>query len=244
VADGPVAAFLALGVIVTWALHVRHITQHGVTVRLSHWLAFGTAVLVAVAGTVAHWGVVKGFELRADQSARDRRRRADAHAAEGKRLARDGAHADAIHGFGSAIGLDPSEGTLTEAYRERGRAHATRRENIAAVKDVSTVLLLYPEDRDSLFERAQFLLEIDQCCQEVVGLRSVVRGTALMKAIDPEYAPVYHNLAIAEAALDRFNPAFEAIEEAVRLNDEHPSFLRIMGQVHAARGERAQAMTP
>jgi tetratricopeptide (TPR) repeat protein len=233
---------LGVAALVIWAVQVRHLTDDGVTVRLTHRLALGTALIVAAAGTVGAWGVIRGAEERELDAARDRQRRAVAWVAEGKRLARDGAHADAIVALRSAIDLHPAEATLIDAYRERGRVHATRGENIAAVKDFSAALALYAEDRDSLFERAQSLLEIGQCHQAVADLRAIVYGTGVANALDPEYAPAYHNLAIGEAGLDRFDTAFEAIEEAIRLNDEHPGFRRVLGQVHAGRGDRAEAM--
>lgn len=238
-------AVLCLAAIPRWAVFVVDRTRSRVPGPKARQLALGSALVVPLAIGLGLWAWQHGSELRRDQEANDL-------VAHGKRRAEDGAHADAILDFRAAIDRNPGEGTIIDAYRELGRAYATRGEHPLAVESFTMTLRHYPEDRDARFERAQSLSIMadhtppgtpDYCYQAAADLHAIVYGTPLFDAPapDPRYAPAYHNLAIVEGGLGRFAAAHESITKALAENTENADFYRVLGQIQMARNERAAA---
>ena len=133
----------------------------------------------------------------------------------------------AITHYTEAIGLKPD---FSEAYNNRGIAHADKGNFDQAIQDYNTSIELNPEFTEVYINRGAAYNKkggFDQAIQDY--------DTAI--ELNPEYAEAYYNRGIAHVDKGDFDAAIQDYDTAIKLNPEYAEAYNNRGIAYARKDE-------
>ena len=133
----------------------------------------------------------------------------------------------AITHYTEAIGLKPD---FSEAYNNRGIAHADKGDFDQAIQDYNTSIELNPEFTEGYINRGV-------AYSKKGGFDREIQDYNIAVELNPECAEAYYNRGIACADKGDFDAAIQDYDTAIKLNPEYAEAYNNRGTAYADKGD-------